>query len=130
MVLKALGIWLLMAVLAVLNGTFREMVLMPLGGRKLAEPASGILLSLRIFFLTWLSIPRLGRLQPYHYWFVGCLWLVTTVLFEFTFGRFVAGKTWGQLLEAYDPTTGNLWIFVLLVMLVSPYLAARGRGDV
>ena len=51
-----------------------------------------------------------------------------TVFFEFLFGRLVAHKSWGELLQAYDPTTGNLWLLVLLVIAVSPYLAAKLRG--
>jgi hypothetical protein len=51
-----------------------------------------------------------------------------TVLFEFLFGRFVAGKSWEELLQAYNILTGNLWLLVLVVIAVSPYLAARVRG--
>jgi hypothetical protein len=126
---KALGIWSLMALLAVLNGILREKVLVPLLGQPLAELLSGISLSLLIFLLTWLSIPWLGTLASREYWLVGGLWLVMTLLFEFVFGRFVAGKTWDELLRAYDFTTGNLWTFVLVVMVISPYVAARLRGQ-
>jgi len=51
-----------------------------------------------------------------------------TVAFEFLFGRLVAHKSLGELLLAYDPTTGNLWLLVLVTIAVSPWLAARIRG--
>jgi hypothetical protein len=51
-----------------------------------------------------------------------------TVAFEFLFGRLVAHKPWGELLQASDPATGNLWLLVLLAIVVSPWLVARLRG--
>jgi hypothetical protein len=126
---KALGIWALMALFAILNGILREKVLVPLFGQPQADPLSGISLSLLIFLLSWLSVPWLGTLASHEYWLVGGLWLVMTLLFEFVFGRLVAGKTWDELLRAYDFTTGNLWALVLVVMVISPYLAARLRGQ-
>jgi hypothetical protein len=51
-----------------------------------------------------------------------------TVLFEFGFGHWIAGKPWNELLAAYSICKGNLWVLVLLVTLISPYVAARVRG--
>ena len=51
-----------------------------------------------------------------------------TVMFEFLFGLLVARKSWVDLLQAYDITAGNLWLLVLVVIAVSPFLAARLRG--
>ena len=59
---------------------------------------------------------------------IGIAWLTMAVAFEFLFGRLVAHKPWGELLQAYDPSTGNLWLLVLLTIAVSPWLAARIRG--
>lgn len=36
------------------------------------------------------------------------MWLVLTLLFEFLFGYYVAGKPRGLLLDAYDTSKGNL----------------------
>jgi len=97
----------------------------PLLGQRLALPLSGISCSILFFLLTYITLPWLGPLKPRHYRLIGIAWLVMTVLFEFLFGRLVARKPWGELLQAYDPTTGNLWLLVLLAIAVSPWLVGR-----
>jgi hypothetical protein len=59
---------------------------------------------------------------------IGFGWFVMTVLFEFLFGRLVAHKSWVELFQAYDILIGNLWSLVLVVVAISPYIAARSRG--
>ena len=61
---------------------------------------------------------------------IGLAWLGMTVLFEFIFGRLMVRKSWGELLQAYDITSGNLWLLVLLVIAISPILAAKLRSQV
>jgi hypothetical protein len=34
----------------------------------------------------------------------------------------------GELFQAYDISTGNFWLMVLVVIAISPFLAARLRG--
>ena len=47
---------------------------------------------------------------------------------EFSFGHFIQGKPWPQLLEAYTFKDGNIWPIVLLVTVMAPYIAAKMRG--
>lgn len=126
--LKACGVWILIIPLAIVNGLAREKLLVPLLGRQAALPVSGLTLSALIFGMTFLLIPVLGMLRPSHFWAVGVLWAGMTVVFEFLFGHYVMGARWSVLLEAYRVHEGNLWLIVLLVTGVSPYLAAKLRG--
>jgi len=128
MILKTTTIWAAFIPIAILNGLLREKCLVPLLGQRLALPLSGISCSILFFLLTYFTLPWLGPLKPGHYRLIGSAWLTMTVAFEFLFGRLVAHKPWGELLQAYDPTTGNLWLLVLLVIAVSPYLVASSRG--
>jgi hypothetical protein len=59
---------------------------------------------------------------------VGAFWLALTLVFEFGFGRFVQGKPWSDLLDAYTFARGNLWPLVLLVILLSPPVVHRLRA--
>jgi hypothetical protein len=127
-VLEAIRFWLLLVVLAVLNGALREKGLIPVLGPTGGLVISGISLSFLIFLVSWLAVPQFGALSASQYWFIGLLWLVMTVLFEFGFGHWIAGKPWNELLAAYNISKGNLWVLVLLVTLISPYVAARVRG--
>jgi len=128
MILKTTTIWAAFIPIAILNGAFREKVLVPLLGQRFALPLSGISCSILLFLLTYVTLPWLGPLKPDHYRLIGITWLLMTIAFEFLFGRLLAHKPWGELLQAYDPTTGNLWLLVLLTIAVSPWLAARLRG--
>jgi hypothetical protein len=50
LILKAILAWSLIAPLAILNGMFRELVLLPTFGAPIALPVSGVLLALTIAF--------------------------------------------------------------------------------
>ena len=122
-ILKSFVVWLCFIPAAILNGGLREYVLVPAIGRKWALPASGIILSVCIFLITWLLLPRLVKVRTSgSAWLIGICWLVLTVAFEFASGL-AGGNTVAELLSAYNPLTGNLWLLVLAVTLLSPVAA-------
>jgi len=125
--LKALALWCCILVLAILNGGFRESMLIPALGRFAGLVASGILLSACIFLVAFFAAPWFAPSATRRYLLIGMVWLLLTLAFEFGFGRFVQHKTWAELFQAYTFTGGNLWPFVLLVTCLSPWLAARLR---
>ena len=122
-ILESFVVWLCFIPAAILNGGLREYVLVPAIGRKWALPASGIILSMCIFLITWLLLPRLVKVRTSGTaWLIGICWLVLTVAFEFASGL-AGGNTVAELLSAYNPLTGNLWLLVLATTLLSPVLA-------
>ena len=40
---------------------------------------------------------------------IGLTWLAATILFEFGFGHFIDGKSWGELFRDYNIFAGRLW---------------------
>jgi hypothetical protein len=125
--LKAFALWLVVLMLAIANGLFREAVLVPALGRFAGLVTSGILLSLLILLVALLAAPWYGRLQAGRYWLIGAMWLVLTLVFEFGMGRLVQHKPWHELLDAYTFSGGNVWPAVLLMVFVAPRLAAWAR---
>lgn len=125
--LKALAIWAGIVVLAVLNGLFREAVLVPKLGLVTGLVLSGVLLSTLILAFAWISLPWLDVRRPAGLLAIGFVWLVLTLVFEFSFGLW-QGKSWPVMLEAYTFKGGNFWPIVLLVTVLAPYLAAKIRG--
>ena len=107
-ILKSLIIWICFIPAAILNGGLREYILAPAFGQKWALPASGIILSGLIF-------TRTGK------WLTGIVWMLLTVIFEFITGL-SGGNNISELIAAYNPLTGNLWLLVLAVTLLSPVL--------
>ncbi len=126
--LKAIGIWLLILVAAILNGLVRDGILTPLIGPAPALPLSGVTLSLFIFLITWLLIPTLGMHPATVYISVGLFWVALTLSFEYLFGYFVAGKSWDEIIEVLNVTDGNLFIIAVLATAVAPWLTAKMRG--
>jgi len=57
---------------------------------------------------------------------VGVLWVVLTLIFEFTLGYFF-GYSLERILSDYNIAKGGVMVFGILFMLFSPALAARAR---
>ena len=125
---KALALWFIILAIAMINGALREKTLIPLMDAFAGLIASGLILSGCIFLVAFFAANWYGRLRSSQYWVIGMFWLCLTLVFEFGFGRFVQHKDWPDLLSAYTFSGGNIWPIVLVVTLVSPWVAARLRG--
>jgi hypothetical protein len=126
--MKAAACWCVILVLAVMNGAVREKALIPALGSVGGLVASALGLCACIVVVALLTVPWYGPLAPHQWLFVGVFWLLLTLSFEFAFGRIAQHKTWGELFEAYKFRGGNLWPLVLIVTVISPWLAARIRS--
>ena len=111
--------------LAVINGLVRGYVMQPLLGRY-ALPLSGITLCALVLALAWLYIPRLGVSRPGHLVGMGLAWAGLAVIFEGLLGL-AMGRALAELLAAYDMTSGNLWLLVVLCVGCAPWVAAKMR---
>lgn len=129
MLLKSLAVWLLIVPLAVANGAFRDAVLAPWLGERVALPVSGVLLCLWILLVAALVLPRCVRGSSRLFWRIGLCWLLLTVLFESALVWATGGGV-RQVLAAYDPGSGNLWALVVLFTGAAPWLGAKIRGVV
>ena len=124
-ILKSLLVWVCFIPVAILNGGLREHVLARALGEKWALPLSGIILSACIFLITWLLLPRtMKALSAKDSLRIGICWVFLTIAFEFASGL-AGGNTIKELLAAYNPLTGNLWLLVLATTLLSPVMAGR-----
>lgn len=121
--IKAVAVWALILPLAIANGAFREAVLLPGLGNPWAQMLSGLLLSACIVGVAAVFVPRIGRDKSMRPWRIGLLWLALTLVFEFGFGRLVAGRSWPELFAAYTFADGNIWPLVLVVTACAPSLA-------
>ena len=121
-ILKSLPVWLCFIPVAILNGGLREYVLAKAIGAEWALPVSGITLSVCIFLITWLLLPRMTKaFTSKEGWLIGTGWALLTIVFEFAAGL-AGGSTISELLAAYNPLTGNLWLLVLMTTLLSPII--------
>lgn len=106
---------------AILNGGFREYILEKYFTENISLAISGIILSVLIFIITLLLLPRIKKLTKKDCIKTGFIWLLLTIGFELYFGL-SSDSTLKELLQAYNPLNGNLWIVVLSSTLFSPIL--------
>ena len=121
-VVKTLHVWLLIIPLAMLNGMARESLMQPLLGWY-ALPASGLVLCAMVLALTWFFVPQLGIKGFRQFALVGLVWAGLAIVFECLLG-FALGRSRADLLAAYDVTSGNLWLLVVVCVGCAP-LASR-----
>ena len=76
---KAFGLWLVILVLAIVNGGLRESVLSKLLPRSAAFAVSGLLLIACVLIVALASIEWLGRLSAAQYAGVGLMWLLNPI---------------------------------------------------
>lgn len=122
--LKSFLVWLCFIPAAILNGGFREYVLIKYLDTALATAISGILLCILILLITWLLLPRLVTLNNKEIYITGIIWMILTILFEFTSG-IGTGVPMKELIAAYNPLSGNLWILVVLTTMLAPTIISR-----
>lgn len=129
MILRALLVWLLLAVVAVSAGVAREALLTPRIGPQAAHVAGTWVVVAAFFMAIGLSIRWIvPDLATWRLWLVGGVWLFLTVAFEFGFGHYVAGHSWSRLFRDYDVLAGRIWVLVLLTVLFAPVWLGRLRA--
>ena len=115
-------IWVMIILSAILNGGFREDVLVNLG--VLARPLSGIILSVCIFIVAYLLVPKIKNCVKRDYIIFGIMWFILTNLFDLS-SYIKAGDGFAGLLQSYNIFTGNLWLLVVLSTLFSPIIVMK-----
>ena len=123
--LGPLGVWVLMAVVAVANGALREVVLIPRVGEYPGHVVSTLLLVVAILVLAGAYFATTGTVYTdAELLLVGVGWTLLTVGFEFLVG-YAEGTPVSVTLGQYDVFAGQVWILVPLTLLVAPYLFGR-----
>jgi hypothetical protein len=122
-----LAAWVGGAVLAVANGTVRELVLLPRMNQSTAhQPSTASLLALLSGYFwvlhRWRPIRAAATAGR-----IGATWVLLTVTFGL--GHYVEGKSWSTLTADYDVTDGRIWVFVLLWTAVGPAVIRRLQTD-
>jgi hypothetical protein len=119
--------WFGLLIVAMINGGLRDALYKSAVGELAAHQIS-TLTGIILFALVIWWMTRLWRIESSQQaWTIGSLWLAMTVCFEFGFFHFVAGKSWGELFEAYNVLAGRVWVFLLIWVLTAPYVFWRAR---
>jgi hypothetical protein len=126
-ILRAFAIWVLLLILAILNGGARDILITPKIGDSAGHIISTIFLCVLILLVSYFSIHWInptGSLDPL---IIGSFWVTLTVAFEFLAGHYVFGNSWQKLFGDYNVIQGRIWILVLVADFTAPIWAAKLR---
>ncbi len=128
MVFRVIAAWLVLIVAESAHGTVREMWLRPYLGDLRARQLALLTGSVIVLGIAYAFLPWIGAESRRARWLVGVLWVALTLAFELSLGRLVLGYSWDRVLEDYDPTRGGFLSLGMLLLLLSPHIAAKARG--
>ena len=121
--------WLPMPVLAVLNAGLRELVLQPVFGPEVAQPASGLtLIAILALYSRVMFRWAIGAAQSTSAWVLGAIWAGLTLAFEYALIGASNDQPLAALIETFSPQTvaqGNLFALAVMFVLVAPPLFTR-----
>jgi len=121
--IQSIGVWFVFVVYAIINGAIRNLLYQnktkELTAHQISSVTGIVGFTIIIFIFLKLSNAVYGSKDLL---VIGVMWVVMTVIFEFLFGRFMAGNTWQKLLDDYNLLSGRLWVIVLLSILIGPWL--------
>jgi len=125
MKLKYFAGWLPLVIIAVANGTIRQIgfqnALGDLHAHQLSTVIGIILFGIYIYWRIkkWKLDSQSEAIK------IGLIWMGLTVGFEFALGRLVLDRDWSLLFNDYNILEGRVWVLVLFWVAIAPILFYR-----
>lgn len=114
--------WLPMLVLAVLNGTARDLWYKKPLGDPAAHQLSTVTLMILLGIYMWLVMAKFPPQSANHAIGIGLLWALLTLIFEFGLGL-LRGNSLPVMLADYNVLKGRLWVLIPVWISLFPYIA-------
>ncbi len=127
--IRAVVVWLLLALVEVVHGTLRAIFLAPRIGDLPSRQVGVVVGSVLILGIAWLTSAWIGARSRRSLAAIGVLWLVLMLTFEITLGR-ALGLSWERIASDYVPSRGGYMAIGMAVLAAAPWIAARLRGAV
>lgn len=126
---KAVGFWLVLSVLAIINAVIRETTykpwLTPYIGMWAHQISSATGILLLFGAINWFLGRVRGEYDRDDLVKTGMLWIILTIGFETVMNKYYRGLTFSEVLETYYFWRGDTWIFVLVSLVASPLIADK-----
>ena len=123
--LKLFGIWVILALSAIVVATFRNGVLLPPFGEQTAHQLGTVIFLVVQFIIIFFFIKKLKIKDIKTLLRIGLFWIILTILFEFCFGHYVMGQPWAKLFADYNLFNGRLWVIVLINNIAAPIISGK-----
>lgn len=126
---KSILFWFVLLILALINATIRETTYKPLltpyigvWAHQISSLTGIILFFIAIYFFLKKIKVSYNKSDLFK---VGLLWIVMTILFECFMNICIRHLTFQQVLKTYYFWQGDTWFFVLLSLIISPFIAHK-----
>jgi len=127
--LKSFFFWFILLLVAFFNAIIRETTYKPFLEPHIGTWAHQIssLTGIILFFIViFLFLKKLkGNYSKKDLLIIGIMWIILTLIFETIMNYFWRELSFEQIISTYYFWKGETWIFVLISLLVSPFLANR-----
>ncbi|MCW5548575.1 MAG: hypothetical protein KIT44_06385 [Opitutaceae bacterium] len=128
LLLRALLVWVLLALAEILQGILRVRLLNRRVGDHRARQIGVGTGSLMILLIAWFTVPWLAPASTAECLQIGGLWVVAMLGLEMYFGRFVFRLPWARIAADFDLRRGRLLGLGMLVLFFAPLIASLLRG--
>lgn len=122
--LTYLLLWFPMMLIAVLNGTVRDLVYKKYTGELTAHQLSTASLLILLGIYNWWVMDHYTPTSATQALLIGLTWTGLTLLFEFGLGR-ARGRSWSVLLADYQIQKGRIWVLIPIWLLIAPWIFFR-----
>src|SRR5262245_3265968 len=117
---RAILAWLALITVESVHGVLRNLFLVPAVGDLRSRQIGVVIGSALVLGTAWVFIRWIRPASvPATLW-IGALWLVLTLAFEFSLGR-ALGHSWDQLLADYDLGRGGYLSFGMILLALAPW---------
>lgn len=124
---RSLAILLLIVIAESINGTVREMFLVPVMGSAGAKRVSFLVALTIISTITLLTIRWIGAATTLQLLLIGVMWVGLMFSFEWALGRFVFDVPFEKFAAEYDLRKGGLMSIGMIFLTFIPLIASRIR---
>ena len=124
---KYILLWFPMLVIAIINGSLRDLWYKKYVGDLAAHQISTF--TLILFFAVFIAFvfQKYSPASSTRAVLIGVVWVVMTLLFEFGFGRW-RRNSWEKLFEDYNFLKGRLWVLIPLWIAIAPYVFYKWKS--
>lgn len=125
MILKAILVWVFLAIAETINGIFRVHYLNRKMTTHRARQIALISGSLLILSIGWFAVPWIGPRTYSECLLLGLIWLLLMLAYDIGFGRLVFHYSWRRIAADFDVRKGNFLAIGMLVIFLTPLLVAK-----
>jgi len=119
---KYLIAWIGLVILAIINGAIREFLYQKHTGEHKGHQISTFTLLILITIYSFLIFNTWNIPSFTYAIYIGLIWLILTLAFEFGFGHFISKKSWNILFREYNIFKGRFWPLILIWTALLPFI--------